>query len=85
MRGIQKERPEVMEDKPTIREKVEQSITPVKAELVWFILLVLAVAAAIYGMKATWRMGYRAGVYDEKIGLLEDHDIARQEATNGQK
>lgn len=72
------------ENASTIREKVEQGIVPVKAELIWFMLLVLAVAAAIYGMKAAYNMGYRNGVTAEKIGYLEDADIARQEARNGQ-
>lgn len=53
----------------TIKEKVEQGITPVKAELVWFVILILAIIAA-----------YKIGVITEKIGFLEDHDIARQEA-----
>jgi hypothetical protein len=67
-----------MSEAETIREKVEQGIIPVKAELVWLVLLLLSIAGAIYGMKATYRIGYRHGVYDEKIGLLEDHDISRE-------
>ena len=52
----------------TIREKVEQGIVPVKAELIWMVLLILAVIAA-----------YKLGVYAEKLGFLEDADIARQQ------
>lgn len=67
-----------MENK-TIREKTEQIITPIKAELIWFAILILAVTAAIVGMKISYKIGYRNGVIDEKIGFLEDADIARQE------
>lgn len=66
----------------TIREKTEQAIVPIKAELIWFVLLLLAVTAAIVGMKATYRVGYKDGVVAEKIGILEDHDIARKEVKN---
>ena len=59
------------EDKPTIREKTEQALTPIKAELIWFVLIILAVIAA-----------YKLGVIVEKIGFLEDADIARQEVKN---
>jgi len=31
----------------TIREKVEQGIIPVKAELIWFLILVLAIAGVV--------------------------------------
>lgn len=63
----------------TIREKTEQVLTPLKAELSWFVILLLAVAAAIYGIKAAYHIGYNDGVIAEKIGFLEDADIARQE------
>ncbi len=53
----------------TIREKTEQVITPLKAELIWFVILLLAIIGA-----------YKLGVHTEKMGILEDHDIARQEA-----
>lgn len=67
------------EKNETIREKTEQVITPIKAELIWFVILLLAVTAGIVGMKISYNIGYRHGVYDEKIGLLEDHDIAREQ------
>ena len=65
-----------MEDKATIREKTEQVLVPVKAELIWFALLILAIIAA-----------YQIGIIREKIGFLEDHDIVRteQEIRNAEK
>lgn len=63
---------------PTIREKTEQAIVPIKAELIWMVLLLLTVAIAIYGIEVAYNMGFRNGVVAEKIGLLEDHDIARE-------
>lgn len=59
----------VEENKPTIREKTEQVITPIKAELIWFAILILAIVA-------TWKLA----IMTEKIGFLEDNDITRQEA-----
>lgn len=56
------------EAKSTIREKTEQVLTPIKAELIWMVLIILAVIAA-----------YKLGVIVEKIGFLEDADIARQQ------
>lgn len=67
----------------TIREKTEQVLTPLKADLVWFVILLLAVVAAIYGAKAAYYIGYNDGVVAEKIGFLEDADIARQEVERG--
>lgn len=66
----------------TIREKTEQVIVPIKAELIWFMLLLLAVAAAIYGMKAAYNIGFRHGVYTEKVADLEDV-IFNDEVTHG--
>lgn len=54
----------------TIREKTEQVIVPLKAELIWLVLLVLAIIAA-----------YKLGVYTEKVGDLEDV-ILNQEVKN---
>lgn len=71
-------------DMPTIKDKVEQGIVPIKAELIWFVILLMVVAAAIYGMKAAYNMGYRNGVYTEKVGDLEDI-IFNQEIKNGQR
>ncbi len=51
----------------TIREKTEQVITPLKAELIWFVILILAVIAA-----------YKLGVYAEKVGDLEDMVFNRE-------
>lgn len=62
----------------SIRDKVEQGITPVKAELIWFVILLLAVIGGIYGMKAAYRTGYRNGVQDEKIGWIEDRELMRE-------
>lgn len=45
----------------TIREKTEQAIVPLKAELIWLALLILAIIGA-----------YKLGVFAEKIGNLED-------------
>lgn len=58
-------------DETTIREKTEQVITPIKAELIWFVILILAIIAA-----------YKLGVYTEKVGDLEDV-IFNQEIKNG--
>lgn len=58
------------ENNPTIREKTEQILTPLKADLIWFVLLVLAIIAS-----------YKLGVYAEKIGALEDI-IFNQEVKN---
>lgn len=55
----------------TIREKTEQVIVPLKAELIWLVLLILAIIAA-----------YKLGVYTEKVGDLEDV-IFNQEIKNG--
>lgn len=57
----------------TIREKTEQVITPIKAELIWFVILILAIIAA-----------YKLGVYAEKVGDLEDV-VFNQEIRNAQK
>lgn len=57
---------------PTIREKTEQAITPIKAELIWIVLLILAIVGA-----------YKLGVYAEKLGALEDV-IFNQEITNAE-
>lgn len=54
----------------TIREKTEQVIVPLKAELIWLVLLVLAIIAA-----------YKLGVYTEKVGDLED-TVFSQEVKN---
>lgn len=62
-----------------IRDKTEQVLTPIKADLIWFVILLLAVAAAVYGIRAAYHIGYNDGVVAEKIGFLEDADIARQE------
>lgn len=59
-------------DMATIREKTEQAITPIKAELIWFVILLLAIGAAVFGMKTAYNMGFRHGVYAEKLGDLED-------------
>ena len=55
---------------PTIRDKTEQVIVPIKAELIWFALLILAIIGA-----------YKMGVYAEKFGDLEDV-IFNQEVKN---
>lgn len=55
----------------TIREKTEQVIVPLKAELIWLVLLILAIIGA-----------YKLGVYTEKMGDVEDV-IFNQEVTNG--
>lgn len=56
---------------PTIREKTEQVIVPLKAELVWLALLILAIIGA-----------YKLGVYSEKVGDLEDIIFNSQEIRN---
>lgn len=56
----------------TIREKTEQAITPIKAELIWFALLILAILGA-----------YKLGVYAEKVGNLEDVTFNQQEVKHG--
>lgn len=66
----------------TIREKTEQVIIPVKAELIWFLILILAILGGIVGMVTTYNVGYRNGITAEKIGFLEDADIARREVEN---
>lgn len=58
------------ENNPTIREKTEQVLTPIKADLIWIVLLVLAIIAA-----------YKIGVYAEKLGALEDV-VFNQEVQN---
>lgn len=55
-----------------IRDKVEQGIVPIKAELVWFFILILAIVGGIVGMHATYKIGFRDGVQDEKTKSLED-------------
>lgn len=67
----------------TLREKTEQVITPLKAELLWFVILLLAIAAGIYGSQVAYRAGFRDGVIAEKIGFLEDADIAREDMRHG--
>lgn len=52
----------------SIRDKTEQVLTPLKADLIWFVLLLLAV----YGAVLSYRVGYKDGVQDEKIGWVED-------------
>lgn len=56
----------------TIREKTEQVIVPLKAELVWFALLILAIIGA-----------YKLGVYTEKVGDMEDILFNSLEIKNG--
>lgn len=55
----------------TIRDKTEQVITPIKAELIWFALLVLGIIGA-----------YKLGVYVEKVGCLEDVVFNQQEVNH---
>lgn len=61
-----------------IRENIEQSLPPIKAELIWVVLILLLVALGRYGIEVAYDRGYRDGVIAEKIGLLEDHDMARE-------
>lgn len=56
----------------TIREKTEQVLTPLKAELIWFVFLIISIIIGISGMKVSYNLGFRHGVYTEKIGDLED-------------
>lgn len=56
----------------TIREKTEQVMTPIKAELIWLVILILGIIGA-----------YKIGVYAEKLGDLEDVIFNQQEVGYG--
>ena len=62
-----------------VRETVEQAIVPLKAELIWFFILILAITGGIVGMKTTYKSGYERGMQDMRISILEDFQIATTE------
>lgn len=53
------------------KTKRKKGVKSAKNELVWFALLLLTVAAAIIGMKVSYRAGFYDGIHHEKIRILE--------------
>lgn len=58
----------------TVREKTEQAIVPIKAELIWAVIFIMGLIGA-----------FKLGVYAEKIGDLEDVIFNRQEIGNAKR
>ena len=63
-----------VKDVMEIKEKTRQIMSPIKSDICWIILLLLAILAA-----------YKLGVYAEKIGDIEDVIFNNQDVKNAEK
>ena len=60
-----------VKDVTEIKEKTRQIMSPIKSDICWIVLLILAIFGA-----------YKLGVYTEKIGDIEDMIFENQGVRN---
>lgn len=48
--------------------------------IIWILMMIL-----LLGNFLSYKMGYKDGIQDEKIGWLEDQELKRKEIINGER